>query len=337
MENKIDFVVTWVDGNDEAWKKQKERYSVGSDMTQSGENRYRNWDLMKYWFRGVEKFAPWVNCIYFVTCGHLPKWLNVQHPKLKIIKHEDFMPESALPTFNSNAIEIGIHRIPGLSDQFVFFNDDTFIIDEMKPSRYFHDHLPCDYAAFDAMTPSEDFCHVIINSIILVNQNFDKKKCMKDHWKKWFSIKDPRSTIRTIKLSSPWDKFVAFRNYHIPIAYLKSDFEEIWERFPEKMRDTQHHRFRCNEDYSHWLMRYWRLAKGTFHPESQRYAISKSLSSEKKIREAIDMIERQKYKVICLNDKYEGDDFDEIKARFQMAFEKILPQPSQFEREEENS
>jgi len=332
VEDKIDFVVMWVDGGDEEWKKQKDRYSSGYDLKHSGENRYRDWGLMKYWFRGIEKFAPWVNCVYFVTCGHLPKWLNVQHPKLKIIKHEDFMPASALPTFNSAAIEIGIHRIPGLSDKFVFFNDDTFIIDELKPSRYFNKGIPCDYAALDAVTPSEDFYHLVISSIILINQNFNKNKCMKEHWNKWYSLKDLRSTVRTIQLSFPWNKFVGFRNYHIPIAYLKSDFEEIWERFPEEMHHTQHHRFRCSEDNTHLLMRFWRLAKGSFHPKSQRYAICKSLATEKKIRTAIDIIERQKKKVICINDTYAGDDFEGVKERFRVAFERILPEPSQFER-----
>ena len=55
--------------------------------------RYRDWDNLQFWFRGVEKFAPWVNKIHFVTYGHLPKWLNVNNKKLNIVNHKDFMPE----------------------------------------------------------------------------------------------------------------------------------------------------------------------------------------------------------------------------------------------------
>ena len=74
----IDFVMLWVDDTDPEWRKQRNLYS-GKDeaMVDNREARYRDWDTLKYWFRGVEKFAPWVNKIYFVTCGHLPEWLNV--------------------------------------------------------------------------------------------------------------------------------------------------------------------------------------------------------------------------------------------------------------------
>ncbi|MBQ6357217.1 MAG: capsule biosynthesis protein CapK, partial [Solobacterium sp.] len=40
------------------------------------DNRFKDWGLFKYWFRGVEKFAPWVNKIYFITWGHVPTWLD---------------------------------------------------------------------------------------------------------------------------------------------------------------------------------------------------------------------------------------------------------------------
>ena len=70
---KIDFVLTWVDGSDPDWLAQRREYQPGRG-TDAGESRYRDWDNLQYWFRGVEKFAPWVNKIYFVTWGHVPKW-----------------------------------------------------------------------------------------------------------------------------------------------------------------------------------------------------------------------------------------------------------------------
>ena len=77
---KIDFVLTWVDGSDPDWLAQRREYQPGRG-TDAGESRYRDWDNLQYWFRGVEKFAPWVNKIYFVTWGHVPKWLNTAHEK----------------------------------------------------------------------------------------------------------------------------------------------------------------------------------------------------------------------------------------------------------------
>ena len=137
---KIDFVLTWVDGSDPDWLAQRREYQPGRG-TDAGESRYRDWDNLQYWFRGVEKFAPWVNKIYFVTWGHVPKWLNTAHEKIRIVKHEDFMAPAYLPTFNINSIELNLHRIKGLSEHFVFFNDDMFLIDSVRPEDYFKNGL----------------------------------------------------------------------------------------------------------------------------------------------------------------------------------------------------
>ena len=128
--DQIDFVVTWVDGNDPVWQEAKSHYAPADADIRAA--RYRDWEQLKYWFRAVEKYAPWVNKIHFVTFGHLPKWLNIDNPKLHIVKHEDFIPKEYLPVFNSTAIEIYLHCIPGLSENFVYFNDDFYL---MKPSQ----------------------------------------------------------------------------------------------------------------------------------------------------------------------------------------------------------
>ena len=84
------------DGSDSAWIKQRNEYlGIKNDQTQ--DSRFRDWENLQYWFRGVEKFAPWVNHIYFVTWGHIPSWLNTDHPKLTVVKHEDYIPKQFLP------------------------------------------------------------------------------------------------------------------------------------------------------------------------------------------------------------------------------------------------
>ena len=95
----IDFVITWVDGNDPKWQEAKEKTLIAQGLgghIDGRKERYRDWDNLQYWFRGVEKYAPWVRKIHFVTWGHVPEWLNVDHPKLHIVKHEDFIPKEFL-------------------------------------------------------------------------------------------------------------------------------------------------------------------------------------------------------------------------------------------------
>ena len=129
----IDFVVMWVDGNDPAWQKEKEKDSPRKTDDSNSANRFRDWGLMPYWFRAIEKFTPWVRKIHFVTWGHLPEFLDTTNPKLNIVKHSDFMPEGTLPTFSSHALEVNLHRIPGLADNFVYFNDDMLLTSPVKP------------------------------------------------------------------------------------------------------------------------------------------------------------------------------------------------------------
>ena len=135
--DKIDFVMIWVDGADPAWRAEKNKYDSSDERGDNTEIRYRSWDNLQYWFRGIEKFAPWVNRIHFVTWGHLPAWINKNNPKLNIVNHKDYIPEKYLPTFNANTIELNLHRIKGLSEQFVYFNDDMFVTAPVKPEDFF--------------------------------------------------------------------------------------------------------------------------------------------------------------------------------------------------------
>lgn len=132
----IDFVVLWVDGNDPEWRAEKAKYQGAVTDDSNSVNRFRDWGLMPYWFRAVEKFTPWVHKIHFVTCGHVPEFLNLDHPKLSHVSHSDFLPQAALPTFSSHAIEMNIHRIPGLAEHFVYFNDDMFPLRPMPETAF---------------------------------------------------------------------------------------------------------------------------------------------------------------------------------------------------------
>lgn len=134
----IDFVITWVDMNDPKWQEDFAKYSGNRDNTKNGvsEARFRDYGLLRYWFRGVEKFAPWVRKIHFVTCGQKPEWLDENNPKIHLVNHKDYIPEQFLPTFNSVVIEYYLHRIPGLAEHFVYFNDDVHIINTIGTERF---------------------------------------------------------------------------------------------------------------------------------------------------------------------------------------------------------
>lgn len=131
---KIDFVVPWVDSNDPEWIASYNHYRPEKPLQDNA--RFRNWGLFRYWFRSVERYAPWVNKVYLVTNGKFPDWINPDCEKLVLVKHTDFIPQKYLPTFNSKTIELNLGRIDSLSEHFVYFNDDVFINAPVTPDKY---------------------------------------------------------------------------------------------------------------------------------------------------------------------------------------------------------
>ena len=129
----VDIVYTWVDGSDENWllKKNKalNKYNHFHKLPEvSGKKRFINKDELKFSLRSIEKYCPWVRNIYLVTDNQVPKWLNTNNKQIIIINQNDIVPPNKfLPTFNSNAIEMRLHHIQNLSNNFLSFNDDFFI------------------------------------------------------------------------------------------------------------------------------------------------------------------------------------------------------------------
>ena len=152
----IDVVYTWVNGSDSQWFDEMSMYKrewkkahnevLENDENQAASiNRFRDngelkyiyctlFNLYRYSLRSLEKNAPWIRHIYIVTNGQVPSWLDTRNPRISIITHKElFYNSSNLPTFSSPAIEFNLHHIPGLSEYFLYFNDDVFLGDAIYP------------------------------------------------------------------------------------------------------------------------------------------------------------------------------------------------------------
>ena len=328
MNNKIDFVIPWVDSRDIKWQEDKAKYSPNKSGD-GNENRFRDFDNLQYWFRGVEQFAPWVNQIHFITYGHLPSWLNIDHPKLNIVYHEDFIPKEYLPTFSSHVIEINLHRINNLSEQFVYFNDDIFITKKVKKEDFFKKGLPRDLAALNISTKRESInSHAVTNVMYVINKHFDKRQSIKENFFKWYNPINGKYLIRTILLA-PWDFFPGIQITHLTNAYLKSTFEEVWAKEEEELYRTCSHKFRDKSDLMQNIFKFWQIASGNFKPRSK---IGKYFDVGVSPDSVYNAIEKQTYKIICINDnEVMNDKFDEIKKGLIDSFEEILPEKSEFE------
>lgn len=328
---EIDFIVTWVNMDDPQWKEEFAKYSVkkGNEKNGISDARFRDYGFLKYWFRGIEQFAPWVRKIHFVTSGQKPEWLDENNPKINLVNHKDFIPERFLPTYNSVVIERYMHLIPGLADHFVYFNDDFFIIRPTSPERFFQNGLPCDIATFLYNPSWSQWYKRIKNNLTIINRHFDKKEVMTRDHDKWFD-KSYGSRARWNYLLRPYDKFITLRTPHNAQPYLKSTFEEVWKVAEKELTETSSNRFRAVTDYTPELFRTWQICRGNFQPYNT-YADTKMFPLMIKPKQAVRAIREQSYSLICLNDNVHIRNYDQVMRDIHDAFQSILPEKSSFE------
>lgn len=328
---EIDFIVTWVDMNDPEWQKEFSQYSQKRNIEKNGvtDARFRDYGFLKFWFRGVEKFTPWVRKIHFLTAGQTPEWLNITHPKINLVDHKDIIPLQFLPTYNSVVIERYMHNIPGLAEHFVYFNDDFYITRPVAPERFFKNGLPCDIAAFKFNLSWSQWYKTLENNIRLINRHFDKKRVMRRDYDKWF---DPSygSRARWNHLLKHYNKFITLRTPHNAQPYLKDTFDEVWTAFEKELTDTSVNRFRDASDYTPELFRTWQICQGNFEPYNT-YADTKMFPLLIKSKQAFSAIIEQKYSLICLNDNIHIRNYNQVMENIKNAFESILPDKSSFE------
>ncbi len=330
-EESIDFVITWVDGADINWLKEKQKYQTDIDIDNSIA-RYRDFGTLKYVLRSIDKFAPWVRNIFLVTNGQVPQWLVFNNSKLKLVKHSDFIPQEYLPTFNSNAIEWNLHKIEGLSENFVYFNDDVILTDYVQPNDFFKNNLPCDSFGLGMIKPTELFSKTAFNNICILNKYFNFKATLKHNRGKFFKLKYKNRLLRTYILSR-FNNFYGMYDPHITLAFKKSYFELLWDKEPRLIKETCKNRFRNPNDITVWLIRYWQLLKGEFCPRSIKfghfYTIHNFLGNKKEIKK----LAKRKYKVICFNDSNQtGMDFEIEKKMFEKTMDIILSDKCPFEK-----
>ena len=334
---KIDFVVTWLDSSDSEWQKEYEFYKAKEkgDMSKA---RFRDMNLFRYWFRSVETYAPWVNKVFLITNGKFPDWINKNNPKLVLVKHEDYIPKEFLPTFNSITIELHMHKIKGLSEHFVYFNDDIIFNSPVSQEYYFRNGLPCDLnkeTCFNVpiYTDRDRFSinMSILANIGIINSQFRRWSTVCQSPKRWFG---PHLGIKGLIMSTLLARqrlFVGFTNFHSEQPFLKSVFYEVWEKAPIFMNDSCT-RFRAEITANPYIFKYWQFATNRFFPMKRRGYYF--FITEKGV---FDQIERElsnaKNISCCFNDTplCSDDDFDIICKKLQNLLEMKLPNKSSFE------
>ena len=131
----MDVVITYVNGLDPVWKAEYEKI-VGKPLMQK---RFRDWGTLRYLLRGIQACLPFVRNVWLVVSSEsqVPDWVNKK--QLHVVLHKDIIPSELLPVFNSCTIEMFLHRIPGLAEEYLYFNDDMFPLALCREEDFFCD------------------------------------------------------------------------------------------------------------------------------------------------------------------------------------------------------
>lgn len=292
----MDIVITYVDGNDPEWKQDYEKYTDVPVM----EKRFRDWGTLKYLLRGVEKNMPFIRNVYLVVShpSQVPQWADQEN--LKVVLHKDIIPHDHLPTFNSNTIETHLHRIEGLDEEYLYFNDDLFPVAPCKPEDFFRDGK-------GVLGFKKHFFALGMYKKICRNSDRLARKAL--------GLK-PECTF--------------LRPQHICTAMLRSECAKLYDTMKDDILKSLS-RTRTEHNVTQYMFLVYQYLKGRMVNEriSSKHC-SVAFASPEKVAEYILSPKRN---VLCINDvRLDEKKYETLRKVIHESFEKIFPQKSKFEK-----
>lgn len=281
----IDVVFTWVDGADLWWqRKRASQTNLPYHEEAANESRYRSRDELMYALRSIEMYAPWVRNIYVVTDDQRPSWLDDTVPGLQVIDHRDiFTDTSVLPTFNSHAIETQLHHIDGLSEHFLYFNDDMMLGCEVTPQTFFHANGLTVFFPSSANEPQGDRAPYDVPVTAAAKNN---REVLRRHF----------GVSLTQKMR------------HVPYALRRSVLEEIEDTFSEEIRTTMSNKTRSQNDLSpvSSFYHYYAFATGRAVPGPIGYAYVDLVKADARRTMGL-LLAGRDHETFCVNSTRSGD------------------------------
>jgi len=284
---EIDVVYTWVDGDASAPALRALLNQESAPVLKGAatDNRFRSIGELQYSLRSLHTYAPWVRRVFLVTDGKTPPWLNVNCPKLRLVNHaEIFEDSSALPTFNSHAIELNLHRIPGLGPAFLYFNDDFFLGQPVDSG---------DFLSADG-----------VQSIFFTDWEIPRGKTEQAHDRAYeftLQLLDRAYGSRPRKMLA-----------HVPQLYRVDVLEKICELWQAEVKSTFGNRFRSGCDvvlrilYAYYLLESptpdW-AARRVILPDGKSYVFVPISTNDAHTRQALSRAAKYRPKFLCLNDE----------------------------------
>lgn len=295
----MDYVITWVNNQDSIWQEAYKNAKMATiNQISTGERFRDDYNFLKYHLRGIEKNLPWIHKVYLVVSNEeqVPDWIN--QTKIKVITHSQIIPEKYLPTFNSCTIEMFLHNIPDLEEEFIYANDDTYPINPCSPEDFFQNGKP------------------------LIHLNQRRLALAKGQFRKVII-----NTYNTVKKAFPSNIRLACGNYfkpeHLSLGHLKSIHDEVWKKLENEIYKSIS-QFREAFNFNQYLFTFATVLAG--------YSIDKKIDGEYTAICKIpnkEWITKNKHKQICLNDTKNSTPKNFLMVK--EAFEELFPNKSKYE------
>ena len=295
----IDLVIPYVNGSDRKWLQD---YISKTKQHHPSPARFRSWGTLKYLFRGVATYMPFVRNIVLILArpSQLPVWID--QTKVRVVYHKDFIPEKFLPTFNSCTIESFLWKIPDLSDRIIYFNDDMFPIAPLKETDFFTDNTP----------------HIKFTEL----EKYGEKQIFRSQC---------RSSLDMITsaLNLPeYPKGQVFRPYHISSAFIRSDMIKVGELCEDAICSTVSP-LRLTKNVNQYIYAYYNYLTGNYIPETVDYKYVEA--TDKAVDDVVSMILVGECQMLCINDTDKVKDYDRVRYKLNAGFEKKFPKKSRYE------
>lgn len=292
-----DYIIPFVDDTDAKWIKVFEQYT--DDILDGG--RWRDWGILRYQLRSIEKYMPWVDRIILVLsigASQIPKWLNTQNPKIRIVYDYEFMPNELLPVFNSNAIELYFPRIKGLSEQYLTSCDDYLLLRPFKKEEFFTNDGKVRLKVDNVSLHNTMYGSMVANSVRMIYPD---------------GVKEESGKIKCL-----WAN-------HTVTPHIKS----VNEEFLDKHENEIHKSITRERDESNltWLIYPLNAMKlGLLNKGDVKVGVKRLRNNSD-----IDGLVFDECDIAVLNDWYDGWDFDLVKPLLESKMNELLPDKCTFE------
>lgn len=284
----IDLVVPYVNCNDRHWVRDFAEYT---GIRIPNPSRYRSWGTLKYLFRGVSEYLPFVRQIVLLVAkpSQVPSWVNTE--TVRVVYHKEFIPKEFLPTFNSCTIESYLWKIPDLAEKIIYINDDMFPTGLMEETDFFTDNTPhISFTKPYEYSPKTMYQAQCRSGIDLITKALDLPS---------------------------FEKGKITRPQHISTAFIRDNMLKVGELCEEAIAPTTS-RMRLTKNVNQYIYAYYQYFTNDYINETISYKYFEL--TEKNWDTIKEAILSSTYQMICLNDT-SAKDYEKVKILLHKCFE----------------